>query len=200
MSKSERTEKSSLIVQPRDEQEHSHNLRGSGQSFRAIGRALGRSNKVIRNFLNDPEQDDMKRSPGHPLKCTQRDEEAFRRAIHACSGNSSTSIKCSTAIAIVPTSIWTFLNSKNIEKRKCLQHPGLTAHHKEAHWDFAWVTQTWTECWKQVLYSDEKKFNLDGPDGFQYNWHDPELPKEIFSNRVSGGCSIMVWGAGGPRE
>ena len=48
-----------------------------------------------------------------------------------------------------------------------------------------------------VFYSDEKKFNLDGSDGFQYYWADKSMPPETFSKRLSGGGSIMIWGAFG---
>ncbi|GMF65028.1 unnamed protein product [Phytophthora lilii] len=38
-----------------------------------------------------------------------------------------------------------------------------------------------------------KKINLDGPDGYRYYWHDVRQDPELFSTRVSGGGSVMIW-------
>jgi len=51
----------------------------------------------------------------------------------------------------------------------------------------------WDKEWQTVVFSDEKKFNLDGPDGYKYYWHDLRKEKLIFSRRVHGGGTLKVW-------
>ena len=46
-----------------------------------------------------------------------------------------------------------------------------------------------------MVFLDEKKFNLDGPDRFAYYWHDIRREEKLFSRRQGGGGSVMVWGA-----
>ena len=46
-----------------------------------------------------------------------------------------------------------------------------------------------------MVWSDEKKFNLDGPDGVKYYWHDLRNEPLRFSRRGHGGGSVMVWAA-----
>ena len=45
------------------------------------------------------------------------------------------------------------------------------------------------------MFYGEKKFNLDGPDGSPYYWHNLRKEKQLFSKRLFGGGSVMVWGA-----
>jgi transposase len=79
---------------------------------------------------------------------------------------------------------------------KRLGCPVLTQKHKDTRVAWAREKVTWSqEKWQSCVFSDEKKFNLDGPDGLQFYWHDLAKEKEIFSKRQSGGGSVMVWGA-----
>lgn len=48
--------------------------------------------------------------------------------------------------------------------------------------------------WNKVIFSDEKKFNLDGPDGWAYYWHDLRKDEATFSTRQQGGGSVMIHG------
>ena len=45
----------------------------------------------------------------------------------------------------------------------------------------------------KVVFSDEKKFNLDCPDGFQKNRQTKNFPEENYSTRHSGRGSLMIW-------
>ena len=53
---------------------------------------------------------------------------------------------------------------------------------------------SWDKEQKKVAYLDEKKFNLDSPDGYNHYPHDlKKEPKQCFSRQM-GKESIMVWG------
>ncbi|KAG2784290.1 hypothetical protein PC129_g15283 [Phytophthora cactorum] len=49
--------------------------------------------------------------------------------------------------------------------------------------------------WDSIIFSDEKKWNLDGPDGFQHYWRDLRKPPRHTKRRQAGGGSVMVWTA-----
>lgn len=44
-----------------------------------------------------------------------------------------------------------------------------------------------------MIFSDEKKWNLDGPDGWNSYWHDLRKEPLVFSKRNFGGGSVMTW-------
>lgn len=54
---------------------------------------------------------------------------------------------------------------------------------------------TWNKEWKTVVFSDEKKFNLDGPDGYNYYFHDMRKEECFLSRHHTCAGAVMVWGA-----
>nr|CCA22302.1 protein ZK218.2 putative [Albugo laibachii Nc14] len=71
--------------------------------------------------------------------------------------------------------------------------PYLKKHHKAKRIAFAKKHLNKVESWKRLMFTDEKKFSLDGPDGCQYYWHGIRMDPETYSKRVMGGGSVMVW-------
>ncbi|KAG3237456.1 hypothetical protein PI124_g17555 [Phytophthora idaei] len=49
--------------------------------------------------------------------------------------------------------------------------------------------------WETIVFSDEKKWNLDCLDGFQHYWYDLRKPPRHTKRRQAGGGSGMVWAA-----
>lgn len=49
--------------------------------------------------------------------------------------------------------------------------------------------------WKKVIFTDEKKFNCDGPDGFKKYWEKVGDERKVCMSRNFKGKGIMVWGA-----
>lgn len=47
--------------------------------------------------------------------------------------------------------------------------------------------------WKNIIWSDEKRFSLDGPDGLRSYWHDKRKLRRWHSTRQAGGGSVMIW-------
>ncbi|KAE9038203.1 hypothetical protein PR001_g8046 [Phytophthora rubi] len=67
----------------------------------------------------------------------------------------------------------------------------LTAAHKAARMEWAKEHILNPGIWKYTVFSDGKKFNLDGPDGFKYYWRDMRQPAQSFVRRQNGGGSVM---------
>ena len=72
--------------------------------------------------------------------------------------------------------------------------PKLTPHHRHQRlkWgrEMAVKGESW---WRRVVFSDESRFPLDGPDGLSAHWHDTRRPWRWHHNRQNQGGSVMIW-------
>jgi hypothetical protein len=70
--------------------------------------------------------------------------------------------------------------------------PRLAENHELARRDWAKRMNRERVNWTTATFSDEKKFNLDDPDGMQYYWCDLRCKKATYFSRQNGGNSVMV--------
>lgn len=85
--------------------------------------------------------------------------------------------------------------TKHFKYTKKRTQPALKPEHELKRLEWARKHIHWTTEWVNVVFSDEKKFNLDGPDGFAYYWHDLRKEPQYRFSRNFGGGSLMIWGA-----
>lgn len=103
------------------------------------------------------------------------------------------------AVLNLGVSKWTinrFLNSHSYLKyRKMKKRLALTPTIVQNRLLWAEFHVHWTSKWKNVIFSDEKKFNLDGPDSLHYYWHDMRKDVQYYTKTVNDRRSVMVWAA-----
>jgi transposase len=167
----------------------------AGYANRAIARELGRSKDVVRCYLRDPEAYGTRYNGMKPKILVG---SACRLLLREASkvGSSARLLKTTLNLDASLRTCQRRLQQSpihNYEKRKHM--PNLQAKHKIARLDYAKRHLRASTNWTEIIWSDEKKFNLDGPDGFQSYWHDLRKEPDTFLTRQKGGGGVMVWGA-----
>ncbi len=166
-------------------------------SHRQIALKIKRSKTLVTNYLKNPKSyGNLKRS-GRRISLEPRPR---RQILRVASSNTISCKKIAGTLGL-KVSRWTINRIINqsgyIRYAKKIVSPALTDGHKELRLSWAKEHMTWNEEWKNIIWSDEKKFNMDGPDGFSYYWHDLRKEKSVFSKRAQGGGSVMIWGSFG---
>ncbi|CAF1088440.1 unnamed protein product [Rotaria magnacalcarata] len=155
-------------------------LHKKNTSHREIAKKINRSTTVVTNFLNDLLKYDSRKRTGRRKKV---DGRAKRLIIRTASNKS---IPCSNIIndLCLKMSRWTInrvIKRSNILKKMKTKHsPALTTAHKDLRLTWAKDHMTW-----------------NSPDGFCYCWHGLGKEEDIFSTRVQGGGSVMIWASFG---
>ena len=170
-------------------------LKKNGVTNNEICKEINRSYKVITNYLKLKENYGLKRKTMGNTKISSRDKNRIR--------SEATENKLSAAqiahkldLPIKKRRVQQILHdTQGIVYKKQSKKPPLPESHKSARLEFARLHMAWTAKWRQVVFSDEKKFNLDGPDGYSCYWHDLRKNNPPRMSRNFGGGSVMVWAA-----
>lgn len=167
-------------------------LKRQGKSVADISKALNRSLRSVYRVLQRGDSWTPKKRCGRPPKTSIRDDRIIKRM--ALEKNLSLR-KIASCIGISKNTVQRRIKgSKIIVYKKMAKKPCLKSHHKIARLQWAKKMMSFGENWISVIFSDEKKWNLDGPDGYKCYWHDLRKEPKICFSRQQGGRSVMTWG------
>lgn len=169
-------------------------LLSAGLSQRAVAQAIGRSEKLVRSCVIRGLDNPPGTSTGRKRVLNDYTVRQIRRHASNTQVTSSRLIDELNLTASVSTVNRCINDSGHLKYARMQCRPSMTKGICSERREYAVTYHTWTEEWNRIIFSDEKKFNLDGPDGFAYYWHDLRKEKMIFSTRQAGGGSVMVWG------
>ena len=161
-------------------------LTKDNRSASSIACEIGRSAGVVLNYLKDKQNYNTKRSPGRPRLYTPIQERGLLIEIKK---NKMSSAQAKNGIGLpgCRQTAWRVVKRcPYLKKRKRLKKPTVK---------IAKDYMSWTTEWSNVIFSDEKKFNLDGPDSFNYYWHDIRDERDIKFSKQQGDGGVSVWAA-----
>ncbi|KAI8122783.1 Transposable element Tc3 transposase [Lucilia cuprina] len=164
-------------------------MRHAGMRICYIAAATNRHRNTISNFLKDPRNYGSIKRIGRIPTVNQRTKRRIRH-LAAEKNMSFHQIKVELDLNVTRQCIQQLIKADlGLRYENKIPKPRLAQHHKNARIAF--------EKFENVIYSDEKKFNLDGPDGLHKYWRDLCHPRQMCYNRNHGGGSLMVWAAFG---
>lgn len=163
-------------------------------SFTEIGHILCISKEVARNLCRYKLKSvPLKRGP--KLKLKGLDRFRIRREVqnikNAQQKVTTTKIMTNCRLNISQTTTWRELNRCGYKCKKAKRISKLLPQHKESRIEHIsdWITNH--NDWTRTIFTDEKRFSLDGPDSFLTYCKENE--KEVREIRCCEGGGVFVW-------
>lgn len=169
-------------------------LHADGKTLSQIAALTHRSKGTIATFIRRYQSQSTQPRKARQKVLSSRENKMIIRTI-SNSSHSLNSLKRDLKLNCSRSTIHRAIkNCDNLQYCKLQRLPRLLCHHRIAREKWAHDKMAWTEQWKSVIWSDEKKFNLDGPDGIRHYWHDLRKDAITISRRPAGGGGVTVWG------
>ncbi|GJQ82452.1 hypothetical protein Trydic_g11864 [Trypoxylus dichotomus] len=169
-----------------EEQNRIRYYKGAGLSNRAIAKKLGRSHHLINNFTNLGDSYSKNRAKGNNQKLTPEQWSSIFR-LATFENITAQQIKSYLNLPVTKRRVQQILSgSEDLPQVKKASKSPLLEEHKEGREKFQQDTE-----WKNIIFFDGKKFNLEGPDDCRCSGHN--LNTEVVVSRNFGDGTVTVW-------
>jgi transposase len=162
-----------------------------GSSCAAISRILGRHVKTVQRFLNNPSSRKQRSDKGKLKVMTLRDIRTVKRQVNKRPGSTSKTIFESAGLPSVSKTTRNRTLGSIAAVRSPEKKPPLTKRHMHLRVD--WARTNIKQDMQFVLFTDETRATLDGPDGWAKGWVGIGGKLHHRFRRHQGGGGVMVW-------
>ncbi|OQR88933.1 hypothetical protein ACHHYP_06555 [Achlya hypogyna] len=157
-----------------------------------IAEEISRSRTVVDNFIKLQDKYGTATSRGQPPKLTPL---ATRRIFREASKGQASAHKLviDLDLPVSARRVQQLLHEHpEFVYKKRLGAPKLSERHITARLQWARDQVISRRDWSDAVFSDKKKFNLDGPDGWQFYWHHLQHDEQLYSRRQNGGGGMSA--------
>jgi len=169
-------------------------LKKENKSYAEIGSILGISRYVAKNLVTYKLKTN-KRKTGTKHKITKSVALSIKREIAnlRCAEEkiNCSKLKKNCKLTMSVSTVQRHLKNQQLKYKNSFHEIVLSKKHKAGRLEVIsqWITSNHT--WETTVFSDEKRFSLDGPDCWMT--YIPRQSKYVRNTRQCGGGGIMVW-------
>lgn len=162
-----------------------------GHDAKSISTEIGRDPRTVKKFIDDPMRKVTRKDKGKWKVATRRNLSRIKRELKRNSTATRGEIFKSAGMEEVPKTTRCRILRSMASHVSPVIRPPLKESHKKAR--VSWAEKYLKTDFQTVLFTDEMRATLDGPDGWAKSWtaHGSSRPQRI--RRQQGGGGVMMW-------
>ena len=164
---------------------------GQGMTTINIAKKLHRDHRTIKKYVADSEHTRVRADKGKLRTLSNRQLRQVKRAAAKMPCHSSRQVFEAAGASNVPRTTRCRVLQRFAAVRKPSCQPPLSTAHKQKR--LQWAKQYMKTDFKTVLFTDECRATLDGPDGWSGGWLVDGHPMQTKLRRQQGGGGVMFW-------
>ena len=164
-----------------------------GKKTLEISKELSRDHRTIKRFVKNVNHKRKRSDKGVRRKLTRRQVSAVKREAVKHPLLSSKQLFEKAGVSEVPRTSRCRILQTFAKSVKPNIHPPLTSRHKTKRVE--WARHYMKVDFQTVLFTDECRATLDGPDGWSRGWLVNGMTRPSRGRRQQGGGSVMFWAA-----
>ena len=163
-----------------------------GKTTESIAERINRHVVTVTRFLQNPAKRKPRSDRGVRKSVSKWDMNQLRRILRKMPGATSESVFKEAGLPDVPKTTRNRILGNLGSIKSMIKRPALTPRHKRLRME--WSKKYMKTDMKLVLFTDESRASLDGPDGWAKGWvvNGDNCPKRM--RRQQGGGGVMIWG------